>query len=87
MTVNLTPEQVAWLEKMVADGAFASVDEAARFYIAEAMLHAEDLDLDNLDWAKPLLDEARAELARGEGIPLEEFLRDFREHLAKLRNS
>lgn len=79
MTINLTPEQIAWLEKQVAGGSFASLDEAAQFYIGDAIAHAGEINLDDLDWAKPLIEEARAEIARGEGIPLA----DFKAHLRK----
>jgi antitoxin ParD1/3/4 len=67
MTITLTPEQVEWLEQQVADGEFDSVEEAVRLAVADLMT----LDTDDLEWAKPLVDEARAALARGEGVPAE----------------
>ena len=67
MTITLTPKQVEWLERQVAGGEFESVEDAVRFAVADLMA----LDTDDLAWAKPLLDEARASLARGEGIPAE----------------
>jgi antitoxin ParD1/3/4 len=67
MTITLTPEQAEWLEQQVAGGEFDSVEEVVRLAIADLMT----LDTDDLDWAKPLVDEARAALARGEGIPAE----------------
>ncbi len=44
-----------------------------------------DEDLGDLSWAKPYLDEARAEIARGESISLEEFNAEVDKRLAKLR--
>jgi Arc/MetJ-type ribon-helix-helix transcriptional regulator len=70
ITVELKPEQQKWLEDEVAAGHFASVDEALRVAVAELM---RPLDTDDLSWAKPYLDEARAELERGEFVTLEDF--------------
>ncbi|HEX6002090.1 MAG TPA: hypothetical protein VFZ16_22260 [Hyphomicrobiaceae bacterium] len=64
MTITLAPEQLKWLEQQVAGGQFASVEEAVRLAVAELMAD----DSDDLAWAKPLVDEARASLARGEGV-------------------
>ncbi len=88
MTITLPPEQIAWLEKFAQDRGFASASEAARALIAGAMLEeTEDPDLDGLDpeWVIPLLDEARAEIERGEGIGLDDFLKHFDEHMHRLR--
>jgi Arc/MetJ-type ribon-helix-helix transcriptional regulator len=75
MTITLRPEQLKRIEGMVAAGEYPSVEAAVR--------HAVDLllPLDSLDPAivKPLLDEARAQIARGEGEPYEE----VRANLAK----
>jgi hypothetical protein len=40
---------------------------------------------EDLSWVKPYLDEARAEIARGETISLEEFNAHVEERLSKLR--
>ena len=84
MTINLTPEQIAWLQQRVADGSFASLDEAAQFFMGDAIAHAEEIDLDDLEWAKPLVDEARAEIERGEGIPLVEFKAHLKKRISEL---
>jgi antitoxin ParD1/3/4 len=68
MTVQLSPEQQQWLEAQVAAGNFSSLEEAVAVAIADLMAAAED----DLHWAKPLVDEAAAELDRGEGVPAEE---------------
>jgi antitoxin ParD1/3/4 len=68
MTVTLTPDQIKWLESQVAGGRFDSVEDAVRLAVAGLMT----LDADDLSWAKPLVDEARASIARGEGIPAED---------------
>jgi antitoxin ParD1/3/4 len=71
MLIALTPEQEAWLKAHVAAGEFASIEEAARQLIDDriADLAAED---DDMAWAKPLVDEAREAVARGDVITLEE---------------
>ena len=71
MTITLKPEQEARLNALVAMGDFASIEEAARQLIDDriADLAGEDGDL---AWAKPLVDEARAEIARGDVLTLEE---------------
>jgi len=68
MTIQLSPEQQRWLEAQVEAGHFSSLEQAVAVAIADLMATVED----DLDWAKPLLDEARASIARGEGMTLEE---------------
>jgi Arc/MetJ-type ribon-helix-helix transcriptional regulator len=71
MAIALTPEQLRWLEQAVAEGRFASVEDAVRVAITGLMVEADELEDDA--WVAPLLDEARASDARGESISLEEF--------------
>lgn len=88
MTITLTPAQIRWLEAEVAAGRFASVDAAAQAIIDEHMAQeaeADDMDLDDLDWVKPMLDEAREEVARGEVISREEFKAHVDQVIARLR--
>jgi antitoxin ParD1/3/4 len=68
MTITLTPAQQKWLEAEVAAGRYASVEEAVRAAV-DAVMPPE---LRDLTWTKPSLDEARASLARGEGVSVEE---------------
>ena len=83
MTITLTSEQQERLEAAVAAGQFASVEEAVQYAVDNLVLTAADLD--DLSWAKPLLDEARASLARGEGLSLEEFNAHVEKRLESLR--
>jgi antitoxin ParD1/3/4 len=69
--IELTPEQVRWLEAEVAAGRFASVEDGVRMAVAEMMIGSID-EADDLDWAKPLVDEAIAEIERGESLPLDQ---------------
>ena len=75
MSITLTPEQETWIKAHVATGAFASVEEAARQLIDDRIAEiADDQDgeHDDMAWAKPLVDEARAAIARGDVLTLEE---------------
>jgi antitoxin ParD1/3/4 len=62
MQIELSPEQEAWLAGFVARGESASAADALRALIAEKMGD----DLDDLAWAKPYVDAARADIARGD---------------------
>ncbi len=64
MTITLTPEQQSWLEAAVAAGQFASVEDAVRCAVDRMVIE----EYGDLSWAKPYLDEARAQIARGETV-------------------
>ena len=67
-TIKLTAEQESWLTARVADGEFSSVEAAALRCLDDRI--AEEAD--DLLWAKPLLDEAYADIARGDVLSLAE---------------
>ncbi len=73
MTVTLSPDQLAWIEARVAKGDYPDVDEAVRDLLATGIAEHEEAETDDMAWAKPLVDEALAEIERGEGMSLEEF--------------
>ena len=76
MTISLLPDQGAWLRTRVANGDFASIEVAARPLLDRAIAEqaqAETGPPDDMAWAKPRVDEARAAVARGEVFSLEEF--------------
>jgi antitoxin ParD1/3/4 len=81
MNIALKRDQQKWLEDEVAAGTFASVDDAVRLAVAGLMSSTED---DDLDWAKPLVDEARAAIKRGEGRPAATVKAEIEEQLRKL---
>jgi antitoxin ParD1/3/4 len=84
VTLTLTPEQEAWVSAHVTSGDFPSVEAAVRQLLAEGMAGYEH-DMDDLAWAKPYVDEALAELERGEGIPLDEHEAYIDALMAKLK--
>jgi antitoxin ParD1/3/4 len=65
MTIALTQDQIQWLEAEVAAGTYASVEDAVRLAVAGLMAAPE---VDGLAWAKPLIDDARASIAKGDGV-------------------
>lgn len=78
--MTFTPEQQAWLDAHIASGEFASTDEAIAYLIDTAIAD----ETDDLAWAKPLVDEARDAVARGEYITLEQAKAHHAELRAKL---
>lgn len=64
--ITLKPEQEAQLKTRVASGDFASVEEAARQRTDEALAERALDESDDMAWAKPYVDEALAEVERGE---------------------
>lgn len=62
---------MAWLERKVADGQFASVEEAAAAAIRDSIAS----EFADLGWARPLVDAARESVAGGKFLTHEEFKR------------
>ena len=69
------------METRIAKGEFRSAEDAVRQLIAERMM-VDDADL---GWARPLVDNARTAVARGETSTLEEAIADIDEVLRSLR--
>jgi len=82
MTVTLNPADHAWLAREVAAGRFPSLDAALSAAIAELKARESAPDL---GWAKPLVDESRAAIARGEGVALDDAFKHWNDTLARLR--
>ncbi|MBX9945654.1 MAG: hypothetical protein K2Y40_16345 [Reyranella sp.] len=80
MTITLPREQQEWLESQVKAGLYGSIDEAVASILAEHMR----LDIDDLSWARPLVDEARASIARGEVMTLDEYRARMEQRFGKL---
>jgi antitoxin ParD1/3/4 len=81
MNIRLSPEQQAWLEAQVAAGRFNSVDDAVAVAVADLMAVSDD----DLAWAKPYVDEARAAAERGEVVSLDDALADIDAHIGALK--
>ena len=60
------------------------MDAAAQAIIDEHMADSE-IDLDDLDWVEPLLDEARAEVGRGVVVAWDEVKRELGFFKSKMR--
>jgi antitoxin ParD1/3/4 len=81
MTITLTAEQQRWLEAEVAAGRIASVEDAVRLAVDLIM----PIDTADLSWATPYLDEARAQIARGEYIEHQDLKCELAERIKVLR--
>jgi antitoxin ParD1/3/4 len=68
MNIELPPAQRKWLDAQVANGDFASVDEAVQQIIAERMA----IEADDFAWAKPWVEEARVSVANGDVMGVDE---------------
>jgi Arc/MetJ-type ribon-helix-helix transcriptional regulator len=80
MTIQLSAEHQKWLMEQVAQGRFATLDEA----VAEA-IEAFRIEEDDDDWVRARLAEGEAQIARGETIPVEVVFADLDRRIAKLR--
>ena len=82
MNITLTPEQQKWLETEVAAGHFDSIDDA----VAAAVAGLMTLSGDDLAWAKPYVEQARASVARGNVISGDEFFKRLVRKLETLQS-
>jgi antitoxin ParD1/3/4 len=81
MNITLPREQQEWLEAQVKAGAYESVEDAVAVILGQHM----NLDIGDMAWAKSLVDEGRACIARGETLTLEEHLTQIDETVEKLK--
>jgi len=81
MNIRLPADQQKWLEEQVAAGRFDSIEDAVALAVADLMGISDD----ELAWAKPYIDEARAAAARGEVVSLDDAITDIDAHLATLK--
>ena len=79
MNITLPREQQEWLEAQVRAGTYESIDEAVAGVVATRML----FELDGRIWAKPIVDDARASIARGEVATLAEYHAKMNQRLGK----
>jgi antitoxin ParD1/3/4 len=80
MNIALKPDQLKWLQDEVSAGSFASIEDAVRLAVAGLMDASED---DDLAWAAPLVEEARASIAKGDGLPAAEVKSEIEARLRK----
>ena len=81
MNITLPREQQEWLEAQVKAGAYDSVEDAVASILAEHM----EMAIDDMAWARSLVDEGRASLEQGKALTLAEHLADIDETLEKLK--
>ena len=81
MNITLPREQQEWLEAQVRAGAYSSVEDAVAVILGQHM----NLDIDDMTWARSLVDEGRACIERGETLTLQEHLSQIDATLEKLK--
>jgi Arc/MetJ-type ribon-helix-helix transcriptional regulator len=82
-SIKLTAAQEAWLEAQVAEGHVPSAEDAVRSAVADLMT----LSNDDLSWAKPYVEAARASVARGETVEAQDILLRLRRHIADFKSA
>lgn len=83
MNITLPPNQRKWLEAEVAAGRFESLEEALAIAVSGLM----ELEADDLAWAKPQVDRARAGFAEGDVSAGDAYLQRLDDKIAKLQSS
>ena len=86
MTITLTPEQMAWIDERVARGEYVSQEDAAQRLIDAAIHGRTPADADDLAWAKPLVDEALAQVERGEVMSHQDYRASIETFFEKLKS-
>ena len=84
MNIRVKPETEAWLVAQVAEGHFATIDEAVEALVLQHQVLALDVDEDDHLWAKPEIEAALASLDRGESSPLRDVAERLRSRIASL---
>ena len=82
-TINLTAAQEAWLEAQIAAGYLPSVEDAVRSAVGDMMAMSDD----DLEWAKPFIDQARASVARGDVSTGEAVLSELRSRISSFKSA
>lgn len=81
MSIIVKPENEAYLVRLVAEGRYASIEDAAN-----AAIVALRIDEGDLSWAKPYVESGLASLDRGEGVATDEAFDQLRAHMASRRS-
>lgn len=71
MTITITHQQQAWLLDHVSRGEFRSVEDGVRQLLDERMAERAAEEGDDLAWACPEVDQARADVAAGRVLSVE----------------
>lgn len=86
MSIILKPEQEKFIQEQVARGRFKSADEVLTqaFRLLEAQYQDYEAWIEDM---RQQVDEAAAELDRGEGIPLETVMEQLQDKFRQARGS
>jgi Arc/MetJ-type ribon-helix-helix transcriptional regulator len=75
--MQLPPDVQDWIERQLEAGAFETPADAIAFAVRQVAPADDDLS-----WAKALVEEAIAEIGRGEGVSRSEAMQQVRAHIA-----
>ncbi len=86
MSITLKPEQERFILEQIARGRFRSIDQV----LAQAFKLLEEKSQEYEAWiekSRQQVDEAAAELERGEGIPLETVMEQLQDKFRQARGT
>ena len=86
MSITLKPEQEKFIQEQVARGRFKSANEV----LAQALILLEQKYREDEAWREDVrekVDEARAEVARGEVLPLETVVAQLQDKFRQAREN
>lgn len=72
MTITITHQQQAWLLDQVSRGEFRSIEDGVRQLLDERMAERAAEEGDDLAWARVHVDQARADVAAGRVLTVQE---------------
>jgi predicted transcriptional regulator len=83
MNIRLKPDTEEWLKAQVAEGRFASIENAVELLLQEARSNRDAFDNADLAWVKPYIEEGLAALEAGDVVPAEEVYAELRARYSK----
>lgn len=87
MNVRLKPHTEEWLKAQVAEGRFASLEEAIEILVREDQAAHDDLDQADLAWARSYLAEGLADVEAGRTMPADEVHAELRTRFIRPRGA
>jgi Arc/MetJ-type ribon-helix-helix transcriptional regulator len=87
MEIEIKPDAEEWLRAQVAQGRFASLDEAVETLVREDQIMQAGLEGADLAWTKPYLAKGIADIDAGRTIPAEQVHSELRARFISPRKS
>ena len=87
MEIRFKPHTEEWLKAQVAEGRFASLEEAVEILVREDQIAQSALEEADLSWAKPHIEEGLNDADAGRTTPAAEVHAELRARFLRLRGS